>query len=237
MSAAIMCGKRRFSSIYEDISSPASPPYSYSSVLSKRIRCSYSEQSLPQHEDHRSEWVEMLLREMTSAPNMDMDDAKARASRFLEEYEKFIHSRTETFQKEVKQQLETVKQENTNLKGIQHEREKQYNDMNQKLRQLEQLLAQSLENLRTVEQRLETVVGENTILKKGVSIQYESQKKYDGMTQEMQQLKQLVHQYEEQIRTLYEQLRKLELKNYELELHLRQDNNTMIFERLNPDVF
>lgn len=43
---------------------------------------------------------------------------------------------------------------------------------------------------------------ENTILKRAVAIQHERQKEYDERNQEVQQLKQLIAQYQEQMRTL-----------------------------------
>lgn len=51
----------------------------------------------------------------------------------------------------------------------------------------------------------EQIVGllrDNTILKRAVSIQHERQKEYDDRNSEVQQLKQLLGQYQEQLRTL-----------------------------------
>lgn len=51
-------------------------------------------------------------------------------------------------------------------------------------------------------EQFEAVIKENTILKKAVAIQHERQKEHDERNQELQQLKQLVMQYREQIRSL-----------------------------------
>lgn len=64
-------------------------------------------------------------------------------------------------------------------------------------------------------EQFEAVIKENTILKKAVAIQHERQKEHEERNQELQQLKQLVMQYREQIRNL-------EINNYALSMHLRQ---------------
>ena len=51
-------------------------------------------------------------------------------------------------------------------------------------------------------EQFEAVIKENTILKKAVAIQHERQKEHEERNQELQQLKQLVMQYREQIRNL-----------------------------------
>lgn len=51
----------------------------------------------------------------------------------------------------------------------------------------------------------EQIVGllrDNTVLKRAVSIQHERQKEYDERNSEVQLLKQLLGQYQEQLRTL-----------------------------------
>lgn len=64
-------------------------------------------------------------------------------------------------------------------------------------------------------EQFEAVMKENTILKKAVAIQHARQKEHEERNQELQQLKQLVVQYREQIRSL-------EINNYALSMHLRQ---------------
>ncbi|KAK8939898.1 hypothetical protein KSP40_PGU013110 [Platanthera guangdongensis] len=80
-----------------------------------------------------SEWVDLFVKEMMDASNME--EARARASRALEGLEKSIIARvnsepTHNFNKEcmmLKEQVETILRENTILKSavvIQHERQK-----------------------------------------------------------------------------------------------------------------
>lgn len=57
------------------------------------------------------------------------------------------------------------------------------------------------ENMMLKEQA-EGLLRENGILKRAVAIQHERQKELDDKNQEVQQLKQLVTQYQEQLRTL-----------------------------------
>lgn len=135
-----------------------------------------------------TEWVDLFVGEMMSASNID--DAKARASRALEAFEKTICARaTEAacrFQKE-----------NMMLK-----------------------------------QQLEALVQENAIFKRAVAIQHERQKEFENRGNELNQLKQSVAQYQEQLRTL-------EVNNYALTMHLKQaqQSNNSIPGRFNPDVF
>ncbi|XP_027150510.1 uncharacterized protein LOC113750767 [Coffea eugenioides] len=85
----------------------------------------------------------------------------------------------------------------------------------------------------SMKEKIEGIVKENGILKRAVAIQHERQKDYDGRNQEVQQLKQLVAQYQEQLRSL-------EAKNYALRMYQRQadhQGNSMIPGHFNPDVF
>ncbi|KAJ4950751.1 hypothetical protein NE237_027583 [Protea cynaroides] len=135
-----------------------------------------------------SEWVELFVREMMTASNMD--DAKARASRVLEVLEKNIHARAGA------EAAQSFHKENMTLK-----------------------------------EQVEALIRENTILKRAVAIQHERQKEYEDRTQELQHLKQLVSQYQEQLRTL-------EVNNYALTMHLRQtQQSNSIPGRFHPDVF
>ncbi|XP_022731576.1 uncharacterized protein LOC111286062 isoform X2 [Durio zibethinus] len=135
-----------------------------------------------------SDWVELFVREMLNASNID--DARARASRALEVLEKSIHARAGA---EVAQNFH---QENMMLKD-----------------------------------QLEALIQENTILKRAVAVQHERQKEYENQSKELQHLKQLVSQYQEQLRTL-------EVNNYALTMHLKQaQQSSSIPGRFNPDVF
>ncbi|PIN09993.1 hypothetical protein CDL12_17424 [Handroanthus impetiginosus] len=82
-----------------------------------------------------------------------------------------------------------------------------------------------------LKQQLEALIQENTILKRAVSVQHERQKEFEEKGQELHQLKQLVSQYQEQLRTL-------EVNNYALAMHLKQaQQSNSISGRFHPDVF
>ncbi|KAL8529061.1 hypothetical protein ACS0TY_006502 [Phlomoides rotata] len=104
-----------------------------------------------------AEWVELLVREVLSAPNVE--DAKARISRALEALEKSICVNTTA------EAAKSFQQENILLK-----------------------------------QQLVSQLQENDVLKRAVSIQLERQKEVEAMGNELHQLKQLVSQYQEQLR-------------------------------------
>ncbi|CAK9170938.1 unnamed protein product [Ilex paraguariensis] len=82
-----------------------------------------------------------------------------------------------------------------------------------------------------LKQQVEGLCQENTILKRAVSLQHERQKEFEDRGQELHHLKQLVTQYQEQLRTL-------EVNNYALSMHLKQaqQSNSMP-GRSHPDVF
>lgn len=82
-----------------------------------------------------------------------------------------------------------------------------------------------------LKQQLQALMQENNVLKRAVSIQHERQKEFDDRSQELHHLKQLVAQYQEQLRTL-------EVNNYALSMHLKQaQQNSSIPGRFNPDIF
>ncbi|KAK3439413.1 hypothetical protein EUGRSUZ_C04262 [Eucalyptus grandis] len=82
-----------------------------------------------------------------------------------------------------------------------------------------------------LKQQLEALIQENTVLKRAVAIQHERQKEHELRSQELQHLKQLVSQYQEQLRTL-------EVNNYALTVHLKQaQQSSSIPGRFHPDVF
>ncbi|XP_042061641.1 uncharacterized protein LOC121805732 [Salvia splendens] len=86
------------------------------------------------------------------------------------------------------------------------------------------------ENL-MLKEHIEVLLRDNTILKRAVAIQYERQKENDEKSQEVQHVKQLLAQYQEQIRTL-------EAKNYALTLSLQHSQlNNSFPGHYNPDVF
>ncbi|KAJ6810982.1 CUE domain containing protein [Iris pallida] len=136
-----------------------------------------------------SEWVEVLVKEMMNAS--DVNDAKARASRVLDVLEKSIMANASSGEA-----MQSFHKENVLLK-----------------------------------EQLETLLGENNILKQAVAIQHKRQKDYEEKSQELHHLKQLASQYQEQVA-------KLEVSNYALAMHLRlaQQSNS-IPGHFHPDVF
>ncbi|KDP30252.1 hypothetical protein JCGZ_17034 [Jatropha curcas] len=135
-----------------------------------------------------AEWVELFVREMMSASNVD--DARARASRVLEVLEKSISARAGA------EAAKSFQQENMMLK-----------------------------------EQVQAFIQENAILKRAVSIQHERQKEYEDRGQELQHLKQLVAQYQDQLRAL-------EVNNYALTMHLKQaQQSSSIPGRFHPDIF
>ncbi|KAK7294075.1 hypothetical protein RJT34_16958 [Clitoria ternatea] len=86
------------------------------------------------------------------------------------------------------------------------------------------------ENLMLKEQ-IEVLIKEKNSFKNAFRIQHERFSDYEVKNQELQQLKQLVSQYQEQIRNL-------EVNNYALAMHLKQAQQNSPFPgRFPPDVF
>lgn len=147
------------------------------------------------------EWVELFVREMTSASNID--DARARASRALEALEKSICTRAGA---------ETAKSFNQvfyySYQCFFLYSRPVFSDYYRwdilvgfVLRGFSACLPLHQENMMLKEQ-MQALIQENTILKRAVSIQHERQKEFEESSQELQQLKQLVSQYQDQLRTL-----------------------------------
>ncbi|KAG2271136.1 hypothetical protein Bca52824_065691 [Brassica carinata] len=84
----------------------------------------------------------------------------------------------------------------------------------------------------TAEKQFETIVEENNLLKRAVVTQRKRQRESEDQSQELQNLRQMVTQYQEQLRTL-------EVNNYALTLHLKQaqQNNSSTPDWFHPDVF
>ena len=64
------------------------------------------------------------------------------------------------------------------------------------------LTSMSIQGHAVLKEQLQTVVRDNHILKRAVSIQHERQAEHENCSQEINQLKQLISQYQEQVRTL-----------------------------------
>nr|KJB66463.1 hypothetical protein B456_010G140800 [Gossypium raimondii] len=134
------------------------------------------------------EWVDLFVGEMMGASSVD--DAKARASKLLEVLEKSISEHV------AKEAAQSFHKENMMLK-----------------------------------EQIQVLIQENTVLKRAVAIQHERQKEYQDKNNELEHLKQLVSQYQEQLRTL-------EVNNYALTMHLRQaQQSNSIPGRFHPDIF
>lgn len=58
-----------------------------------------------------------------------------------------------------------------------------------------------------LKEQIEVLIRENALLKRAVTIQHERQKEHDDKSQEIQHLKQLVSQYQQQLRTLEAKMR------------------------------
>ncbi|KAJ0989498.1 hypothetical protein J5N97_007854 [Dioscorea zingiberensis] len=100
-----------------------------------------------------SQWVDLFLKEMMTAA--DLADARARTSRVLDVLENSIMARvsSEAIQNIQKENM-VLKEQNNILKravGIQHERQKEYDTMNEELQHLKQLVTKYQEQLRTLE--------------------------------------------------------------------------------------
>jgi len=138
-------------------------------------------------EANGSEWVELLVREISSAGSFD--DAREQASRALDLLEKTIVGRTAGL-------VENLQKEDLLLK-----------------------------------EQLHCLVRDNNILKRAVAIQHERQKEHEEGGYELQHLKQLLSQCQDQIRTL-------EVNNYALTLHLRKGQESISIPGcFNHDVF
>ncbi|KAJ3679140.1 hypothetical protein LUZ60_017151 [Juncus effusus] len=107
-----------------------------------------------------AQWAELFVKEMMSVS--DINDAKNRAFRMLEVFEKSIAVRcateiTDKFKEEhekLKEQFEAMVHENGVLKRavvIQHERQKEYGNKILELEGLKQLMPQYQEKIRTLE--------------------------------------------------------------------------------------
>ncbi|WRX28046.1 Ubiquitin system component CUE - like 2 [Theobroma cacao] len=185
-----------------------------------------------------AEWVDLFVREMMSATSVD--DAKARAFKLLEVLENSIsrsaaEEAAQNFHKvcicivtlfQISQKscrtYEAVYMGSFGEAGmIELCGDKGGNPLN---------CAALHENIMLKEQ-IEVLIQENTVLKRAVAIQHERQKEYQDKNHELQHLKQLVSQYQEQLRTL-------EVNNYALTMHLRQaQQSNSIPGRFHPDVF
>lgn len=140
------------------------------------------------HPASGDDWVALLIREVTQSTSID--DAKLRAAKVLESLEQTLSSLA-------RQEAGKIFQE-------------------EKV---------------AVQQQVEDLMKDNTVLKRAVAIQHERQKAFEDANQQLQLLKQVIPQYQEKIRNL-------EMNNYALNLRLQQaEHGNSMPERFNPDVF
>ncbi|KAE8721204.1 Kinase superfamily protein isoform 2 [Hibiscus syriacus] len=183
-------------------------------------------------------WVDLFVREMKSATSME--DAKARASRLLAVLENSISKRAA---------VETVQSFHKVL-SLNHLCISTYHAFSGLARSLAERIDMFCNETRLfvklgiksslevnyqentmLKEQIEALIQENTVLKRAVAIQHERQKEYQDKNQELQHLKQLVSQYQEQLRTL-------EVNNYALLMHLKQAHpSNSVPGHFNPDIF
>ncbi|XP_068669223.1 uncharacterized protein [Aristolochia californica] len=82
-----------------------------------------------------------------------------------------------------------------------------------------------------LKEQLQALLRDNQILKRAVTIQHERHLEQEEKVREVQQLKNMITQYQEQVRTS-------EINNYTLKLHLQRANDSsFISSHFHPDVF
>ncbi|PKA56388.1 hypothetical protein AXF42_Ash014891 [Apostasia shenzhenica] len=87
------------------------------------------------------------------------------------------------------------------------------------------------QEIASLKEQLQCLLRDNHILKRAVTIQYERNMEFEEKLKEVQQLKNIIIQYQEQIRTL-------EMNNYTLKVHLqRAEEASSIPGRFHPDIF
>lgn len=87
------------------------------------------------------------------------------------------------------------------------------------------------QEIASLKEQLQCLLRDNQILKRAVTIQHERNLEFEEKVKEVEQLKNIISQYQEQVRTL-------ELNNYTLKIHLQraQDANS-IPGHFHPDIF
>ncbi|KAJ7547871.1 hypothetical protein O6H91_08G107600 [Diphasiastrum complanatum] len=183
------------------ISDSEQPSISQSTVLENAL----SSEAPPTAATERTEWVEHLVQEMLHAS--DLDDARNRATRALETFEKTLSCRAGIV-------LEALQKKHMGSCFMSQE-----------------CYMHMLQENASLKEQLQVMLRDNQILKRAVGIQHEKQLDHAAKSQELQQLKQLLTQYQEQLRTL-------EINNYALTLHLRKaQEGSSIPGHFHPDVF
>lgn len=87
------------------------------------------------------------------------------------------------------------------------------------------------QEIASLKEQLQCLLRDNQILKRAVTIQHDRNLEFEEKLKEVQQLKNIISQYQEQVRTL-------ELNNYTLKIHLqRAQEANSIPGRFHPDIF
>ncbi|TXG58581.1 hypothetical protein EZV62_016410 [Acer yangbiense] len=143
-----------------------------------------SEESLGENVTDGSNWVDLFVHEMMNAT--DLDDARGRAARILEAFEKSLTANSKT------------------SKELEHA---------------------------SLKEHLQSLLNDNQILKRAVAIQHERHLEQEEKSREVQHLKLVLSQYQEQIRNL-------EMSNCALKLHLqRARESSSIPGQYHPDIY
>lgn len=96
---------------------------------------------------------------------------------------------------------------------------------------LDQSTTSKEQEIATLKEQLQCVLRDNQILKRAVSLQHQKNLENEEKLKEVDQLKHIIGQYQEQVRTL-------EMNNYSLQVHLqRAQEGGSIPGRFHPDVF
>ncbi|KAL0683927.1 hypothetical protein Bca4012_050775 [Brassica carinata] len=212
--SAVYCGSKR--SYFEDIPS------------SKRFRC-YSPSDSPIWSSPPSSSLDQLR---TAFPHLELTVlVKA-----LEEHGNDICAAMRSLHSEKKAEKLANKEEVTQSTGIDDAKVR----ASKVLEALEQALSSRAreeagkifqEEKVAVQQQVEDLMKDNTVLKRAVAIQHERQKAFEDANQQLELLKQAIPQYQEKIRNL-------EMNNYALNLRLQQaEQGNSMLERFNPDVY
>ncbi|CAI9753621.1 unnamed protein product [Fraxinus pennsylvanica] len=252
--SALECGKRSF---FEDIDSSASSPASVSASppVYKKIRCSsYSPPLTPIDQlkvlfpDMDSQLLEKALEECSN----DLDSAIKCLNSSSSTAETNVHMEKGAIptggeavpleQPHFQNNLPEDGTEWVDLFVREMMSATSIDDARSRTRRVLESLEKSIgaraeaahsfhkENVMLKEQ-IEVLLCDNAILKRAVAIQHERQKEYDERSQEVQQLKQMVVQYQDRLRTV-------EVNNYALTLKLRQaQQSNSIPRHFHPDVF
>ncbi|CAF1915413.1 unnamed protein product [Brassica napus] len=221
--SAVYCGSKR--SYFEDIPS------------SKRFRC-YSPSDSPIWSSPPSSSLDQLR---TAFPHLELTVVLVKA---LEEHGNDICAAMRSLHSEKKAEKLANKEFHAVAGGTEVTQSTGIDDAKVRASKVLEALEQALssrareeagkifqEEKVAVQQQVEDLMKDNTVLKRAVAIQHERQKAFEDANQQLELLKQVIPQYQEKIRNL-------EMNNYALNLRLQQaEQGNSMLERFNPDVY